>query len=346
VPGMRANGADATDRGAGRLPRIPPPMFGIAFGLVGLGAAWQAAAKLLDVPLAVPDAIFILAAAVWAILVAGYLAQGPLRVLGDWRDGEIAPFIPLAVIAPMILAVALSRYALSAGRILVVVFLALTVLLGGWLTGEWIYAGVSHDRVHPGYYLPTVAGGFVGAYCAALVHLHAIAEAAFGIGIFCWMLLAALVLNRLMFRPALPRRLVPTLAIQIAPPVIGGVAYFGISGNKINFIAAALGGYAVVMLLVQLRLLPLYARLTFTLGFWSFTFTAAAAAIDALLWLAATRPAGTTGYAAVVLGLVTLLIAAIAVRSVIAIARRQFFPPRSPAPAPAPAGPETLWSHR
>jgi tellurite resistance protein len=316
-------------------------MFSIAFGLVGLGAAWQAAARLLSLPLAVPDAIFILAAAVWAVLVVGYLAQGPARVLGDWRDGALSPFIPLAVIAPMILAVALSRFAFPAGRVLVVVFLALTVLLGGWLTGEWVYAGVPHDRVHPGYYLPTVAGGFVGAYCAALVGLHAIAEAAFGIGILCWVLLAALLLNRLMIRPALPGLLVPTLAIQLAPPVIAGVAYFGVAGSKIDFVAAALGGYAVLMLVVQLRFLPLYARQKFTFGFWAFTFTSAAAAIDALLWLSATRPAGTTAYASVVLGLVTVLIGAIAVRSVIAIARGQFFPR---APTPAQEAAEPAWS--
>ena len=344
MSGMHAIGNDERYRPGGHLPRIPPPMFSIAFGLVGLGAAWQAAAKLLGITLAVPDAIFILAAAVWAVLVVGYLAQGPARVLGDWRDGALSPFIPLAVIAPMILAVALSRYAFSAGRVLVIVFLALTVLLGGWLTGEWIYAGVPHDRVHPGYYLPTVAGGFVGAYCAALVGLHAIAEAAFGIGILCWILVAAMVLNRLIIRPALPSLLVPTLAIQLAPPVIGGVAYFGVAGTRIDFIAAALGGYAVLMLVVQLRFLPLYVRLRFSLGFWAFTFTAAAAAIDALLWLAATRPPGTTAYAAVVLGLVTLLIGAIAVRSVIAIARRQFFPPH--APTPTPEATEPAWSRR
>jgi len=333
MSGMSAVAGASGARRANRLPRIPPSIFSMAFGLAGLAAAWQAAARLLAIPLAVPDALFILAAAVWAVLVAGYLAQGPARVLGDWRDGALSPFIPLAVITPMILAVALSRFAFSAGRVLVIVFLALTVLLGGWLTGEWLYAGVPHDRVHPGYYLPTVAGGFVGAYCAALVHLHAIAEAAFGIGILCWVLLASLVLNRLMIRPALPTLLVPTLAIQLAPPVIAGVAYFGISGNKVDFIAAALGGYAVLMLVVQLRFLSLYARLRFTLGFWAFTFTSAAAAIDALLWLTATRPAGTTAYAAVVLGLVTLLIGSIAVRSVIAIARRRFFPPRAPTPA-------------
>jgi len=344
MPGMSAIRTDDGDRRMRRLPRIPPSAFSMAFGLAGLGAAWQTAVKSLGVPTAVPDAIFILAVAVWAVLVAAYLAQGPARILGDWRDGALSPFMPLTVIAPMILAVALSRFAFSAGRILVVIFLALAVLLGGWLTGEWIYAGVPHDRVHPGYYLPTVAGGFVGAYCAALVGLHAIAEAAFGIGIFCWVLVASLVLNRLIIRPALPPPLVPSLAIQLAPPVVAGVAYFGIAGTKINFITAGLGGYAVLMLVVQLRLLPLYARLKFTLGFWAFTFTAAAATIDALMWLAATRPAGATAYAAVVLGLVTLLVAAIAVRSVIAMARRDFFPPRAPAPETVRS--QAAWSRR
>jgi len=321
-------------------------MFSMAFGLAGLAAAWQVAAKLLSIPLAVPDALFILAAAVWAVLVAGYLAQGPARVRGDWRDGSVSPFIPLTVIAPMILAVALSRFAFSAGQVLVVVFLALTVLLGGWLTGEWIYTGVPQDLVHPGYYLPTVAGGFVGAYCAALVHLHAIAEAAFGIGILCWLMLAALVFNRLIIRPALPSRLVPALAIEMAPPMVAGLAWFGVAGTKIDFVAAAVGGYAVLMVLVQLRLIPLYARLKFTAGFWAFTFTSAAAATDALLWLTATRPPGTTAYAAAVLGLVTLLIGGIAVRSVIAMGRGQFFPPRAPVPTPATAAAEATRSRR
>ena len=344
MSGMSGVAAASSGPRAGRLPRIPPPMFGIAFGVAGLGSVWLAAAKLLGIPLTVPDAIFIVAAAVWAVLVALYLAQGPARLLGDWRDGALSPFIPLAVIVPMILAVGLSRYAFSAGRVLVVVFLALTVLLSGWLTGEWIVAGVREDRVHPGYYLPTVAGGFVGAYCAAIVHLHAIAEASFGIGIFGWILMTGLVLNRLVFRPALPTALMPTLAIQLAPPVVAGIAYFGINGSKIDFIATANGGYAVLMLLVQLRLLPLFVRLSFTPGFWSFGFTSAAAALDALLWLAATRPPGTSGYAAVVLGLVTLLSGSMAVRSVIAMLRGQFFPVWTPAPAREAA--EAVWSRR
>jgi tellurite resistance protein len=61
--------------------------------------------------------------------------------------------------------------------------------------------------------------------------------------------------------------LVPTLAIELAPPAIAGTAYFALTAGKVDFIARALGGYAVLMALVQLRFVPLYARLRFSIGF-------------------------------------------------------------------------------
>ena len=47
-----------------------------------------------------------------------------------------------------------------------------------------------------------MAGGLIGAYAAAQVHLHAVAETSFGIGVLCWLLLGSTILNRLFFRPA------------------------------------------------------------------------------------------------------------------------------------------------
>lgn len=331
INGARTNLA-GPQPGGSRVRRIPPNLFGIAFGLSGLGEAWQAAGPVLGTPGAVADAIYILAAGVWVVLVAAYAAQGPRRMLADLRDPVLTPFASLAAITPMILAAALATAAFTAGRILVIIFLAVTIALGGWLTGQWIAGDMTQDSMHPGYYLPTVAGGLVGADAAAQVHLHALAEASFGIGILCWVLVGSLLLNRLFFRPLLPPPLVPTLAIEFAPPVVAGVAYSALTGGAVNFIAAALGGYAVLMAVVQLRFVPLYARLRFSPGFWSFTFAYAAGATDALLWITATKPAGARVYAAVVIALITALIAAIAARTVIAAVRGQFLP-QPPPPA-------------
>jgi tellurite resistance protein len=305
---------------------IPPNLFSIAFGLAGLADAWDAARSVLAIPPAVPDGLFILAAAVWLALVVLYLAKGRTRIAADLRDAVLSPFVGVILIVPMLLGTGLASVALTASRVVVLVFLAATVLFGGWLTGQWIVADLDQDLAHPGYFLPTVAGGLLGGFAAAAVGLHAIAEVSFGIGIICWLLLASTILSRLFFRRALPVPLTPTLAIEVAPPAVAGLAWFLMNGGTADIIARGLGGYTLLMVLTQLRFIPLYARLRFSPVFWAFTFSYAAVATDALLWIAVARPPGGTGYAIAVIIAITAFIAAIAARTVLAIARGQFLP--------------------
>ena len=312
--------------------RVAPTAFAVPFGLAGLGQAWRAAGAELRLPSAVPGAIFALAAAVWLILVAWYAAQGPRQVLAHLRDAVLAPFVPLAVITPAMLGGALAMAAFAAGRALVVISLVLIVAAGGWLTGQWIAGHLDQDSAHPGYFLPTVAGGLVGASAAAEVHLHALAEASFGIGIVSWLVLGSTIWNRLFFRRALAPALVTTLAVELAPPAVAGSAYFALTGGSRNSIACALGGYTVLMAVAQVRFVPLYARLRFSPGFWAFVFSYAAVAADALQWIRLTKPPGAAGYAIAILALITVLGVAVAARTIIAIARGPFFS------APDPGG--------
>jgi tellurite resistance protein len=313
-------------------PRIPPNYFAIPFGLVGLAAAWDTAAPTLHTSAVVPDAINILAGAVWLTLVLLHAARGVQSALADLRDPVLAPFIPVAAIVGMLLGWALSAYSFTAGRVVVAVFLAITVLIGGWMTGQWIVGDLDQDKLHPGYFLPTVAGCLVGAFCAAEVHLHAIGEASFGIGIICWVLLGSLVLNRLFFRPTLPAALLPTLAIELAPPAVAGEAYFALGGRASSPVACVLGGYVVLMALVQLRFLPVYAKLSFSPAFWAFTFAYASAAADGLDWINQKRPPGAAAYAATIIAAITLFIGVIAIRTVNLLIRGELLVrPASPA---------------
>jgi tellurite resistance protein len=72
-----------------------------------------------------------------------------------------------------------------------------------------------------------------------------------------------------------------------------------------------------MMVIAQVRLLPLYRAAGFTTGFWSFTFPWAAMATLALRWLALEHPAGRRAYAWVVITLATILVIAIAARTVV-----------------------------
>lgn len=96
--------------------------------------------------------------------------------------------------------------------------------------------------------------------------------------------------------------------------------------------ARVLGGYAVLMALVQLRFLPFYRQLHFSPGFWAFTFSYAAAAGDALEWLRISAAPGRTALSIVLLALVTGLVLVIAARTARLALRGQLLP------APARAG--------
>jgi tellurite resistance protein len=309
-------------------PRVPPNLFAIALGIAGLAEAWQAAVPVLGTPQAVPDALNVLDAVVWLVTVGAYLAQGPRIVLADLRDPVLSPFVSASALTAMLLSAALARDAFAAGRVLVVVFLVVTIALGGWLTGQWMTGGIEPDSIHPGYLLPTAAGGLIGADAAAQIHLHALAAALFGIGVTSWVVLSSVIFNRLFTRPALPSALVPTMAIELGIPAVAGLAYFAVAGRTVNFVSCALGGYAVLMALVQVRLIPVYRGLSFTPGFWSFSFAYAAAAADALAWLSITKPPGATGYASAVIALLTAFVCWIAFRTVLLAVRGQLFPAR------------------
>jgi tellurite resistance protein len=194
------------------------------------------------------------------ILAWLYAAQGARRVLADLRDPVQSPFVAVPAITAMMLAAALASVVFTAGRVLVVIFLAVTIGIGGWLSGRWIAGETDLVSVHPGYYLPTVAGGLVGAITLMQVHLRGLAEASFGIGIVSWLLLGSVVLNRLITAKALPAALQPVTAIELAPPALAAVAWFALASRGINLIAYAIGGYLVLMALVQVRLIPEYLK--------------------------------------------------------------------------------------
>jgi tellurite resistance protein len=308
---------------------ITPNMFGIAYGLGGLATCWGYAALLKLAPALVADILFIITAAVWLVLVVGYFSQVPRRP-GGWRaelaDPVSGPFVSLIPIVGMLLAIGLIPHALATGRWLFAVFAVITTVLAGWMTGQWIVEDLDLDKLHSGYVLPAIAGGLIAAIGAALAGWTGIAHAFMGLGVLSWLLIGSVIMARLLFRPPLPQPLTPTLAIDVAPPALAGLAYLAITHGKVDAIALALGGFTVLAAIVQLRLIPVYRHLAFTPAFWSFAFPYAAVATFALHWINYGKPVGYKIWAWVILLAITGFIAALAAETTAAFARRRFLP--------------------
>ncbi len=316
--------------------RITPNLFGISFGLTGLGEVWATAARLYEVPIAVADVLLLLAAAVWAATLARYVHH--IVVTGRWRtelrDPVFAPFVALVSIVPMLLGVTLSVYAHSAGVALTGVSLALTLALGGALIGQWIIEDLSLVQWHPGYFLPTVAGGYLGSECMAALGHHDLAQLLFGYGSVSWLVLGSILLQRMFVETRLPAPLLPTMAIQMAPPVVAGAAWFEINGGRVDGLALGLAGYALLMAMVQIRLVTVFRTAPFGPGWWAFSFSYAAVFTDALRWLSAEDVAHGADWSCLLLAVVTGAIAALAVRTVRAVHHGRFLPVPQPAAPP------------
>jgi tellurite resistance protein len=301
--------------------RIPLNTFAIGFGLVGLAEVWSAAGATLALPTLLVQAFWAIAAVGWLWLIVAHLVRGarsPDTLRSQLRNPTQAPMATLVPTTAMLLAADLRDFVPLAGLILFIVAVVAAALFAGWLIATWLQGGLALESVHGGYLLPTVAAGLVGADAAAHVGLLLLGWALFGVGVFFWAVLTVIVILRLALRPSLPDPLVPTMAILVAPPAVGGIAWFALDGLHAGPVAAMLAGLGVLLLLVQLALIPKYRKLTFSLGFWSFTFSTAAVVAVTVLWVRIADFPGCKPVTVVLLVAVTAFIAAIAARSLVA----------------------------
>ena len=317
--------------------RVTPNLFGISFGIAGVAEAWATTAALFDAPKGIASTVWVVAALTWAITAIAYLRYVGLRgrLRADLLDPVFAPFLAVATIVPMLLGAALAADARPVGVTIFTVGLIATVSLGGWLIGQWIVSDLTLQQWHPGYFLPTVAGGYLAATASAGLGYDSLAKLMFGYGTVSWLVLGSILLQRLFTQPRLPVPLLPTMAIEVAPPVVAGNALFAINGGHITAVTLGLAGYALLMVLVQLRLIPLYRNVPFGPSWWSFSFSYAAVFVDAIAWLSAEHARQGRAWAYVLAVIVSGAVLALVGRTVVAL-KNDAFLPRSPVPASQP----------
>ena len=202
----------------------------------------------------------------------------------------------------------------------------LVVLVGAWITGDWITVDGDIRRWHPGCFLPTAAGGLLAGGASAALGFTTLSHVLFGLGITSFVVLASIISQRLYVVPSLPPPLLPTIAIEVAPPVVAGNSWFAINGGKVDTPAAILAGLSLLMLLVQLRLIPLYRRASFGPGFWAFSSPFAAAVTYGVHWLAAEHVRSGTALGYALVGVLTAGFALLAARTVTGLIHGTFLP--------------------
>jgi tellurite resistance protein len=268
---------DAT-AAAPSLAHLPLPLFAAPMGLGGLAFAWQAAGHGGLAPDAVGEALALLALAVFTLVTALFAAKAALHraaLAAELAHPVRGVFAAAATIATMIAGVLLMPWSRQAGGTLWAIGAVLHLVVAVMLLRRWLSHPVEVAHAAPTWLVPLV-GNILAPLGAVKLGLAEIGWLYFGLGAGLWAFLMPILLNRLIFHPGLPARLVPSLAILLAPPSVGFLAWLALTGGGLDAPARLLFGLALFFALALLAMLPRFLALPWYVSWWAYTFPAAA----------------------------------------------------------------------
>ena len=321
---------------------MPVAFFGIAVGLFALANAWRVASRIWPVPASVAQLLTLGAFAVWLVLGAAYAHKWiahRAEARAELQHPVQSSFVALVPVSALLAAGALLNYSHVAAVALFWLAAASGLALGVFLQGRLWQGGRAPELVTPAIYLPAVATNFVAATASAAFGWHQLGMLFFGAGVLSWLAIESLILHRAAVHEALPEALRPTLGIQLAPPVVGGVAYLSLTSGAPDLFAYLLLGYGIYQALLLLRLLPWIRQQAFAPSYWAFSFGVAALPTMAMRMVERGASGQEAWLAAGLFVLANLAIAVLVVMTLRQLWQGKLLPASAPAAAVRPQSP-------
>ena len=293
-------------------------------GLSGFSIAWSRAEHILDLPFAVSPfllsatiALFIGVTIVYLLKILRY----PAAVRAEIDHPVKIAFLPTFSISMILMSIALLNGAPAISFWLWTGGTVLHLLFTLYILSSWVHQNrYEIKHLNPAWFIPVVGNILVPI---AGIH-HAPVEVSwffFSIGLFFWPILTGIIFNRLIFHQSLPERFLPTLFIFIAPPSVGLLSWYNLTGTTGQFglILYFVAVFFFLLMLVQVRY---FIKISFFLSWWAYSFPVAALTIATLLMAKDTGKAMYVWGGGGMLVFLTMLIVLIVIRTARAIASR------------------------
>lgn len=313
-----------TETAHSRLQHFPVAWFATVMGLGGLTIAWQRAEEVLRLPVRPSTWLLVFSTLLFIALAALYGAKAMkfrAELAQEWSHPVRMNFVPTLSIALILLSIAWLPVNPAYSKLLWLVGTAAHLLLTLYIVTQWVHhARFEIAHLNPAWFIPVIGNILVPV--AGLAHAPAeLSWFFFSIGLTFWPVLLAIIFYRVIFHASLPERLMPTLFILIAPPAVGFLAYVRLTGGVDAFAHVLYNGalFFALLLFVQLKW---FARLRFFLSWWAYSFPLAAITIATLVMFQHTGSGLYLRLSGVLLGIATVVIAGLAVRTAIAVRQR------------------------
>lgn len=319
APSIPAPPCTLRPRSQASVRNLPVNLFAAVMGLSGLALAWRLAHGSLGAPAVIGEAIGALAFGVFVLLSAGYLAKlvkHPDAVRAEFHHPVAGNFFGTIAISVLLLSSVAAPYSTGAAQAAWALGVAATLVLCFVVVSRLLRGQVEASHAVPAWIVPCVAtldipvtGAHMPMAWAAEVNLLAAA-----IGSMMALVLFTLIVGRLVHREPLAPAMAPSLMVLLAPFAVGFLAYSNLVGSVDRF-AALLFYFGLFMFAV---VAPKVFRpgIPFSPGWWGISFPMAALANAALRYAQARESGPLWALAIVLLGVLSVALAVLLLRTV------------------------------
>lgn len=267
-----------------RLQFFPVMMFAIVMGLSGLSLVLKKLSEILYFPTVIADVLGLLSSMIFLLVLGNYLLK--LFKYKEEVKSEITHpirinFFAAISISTLILSI-FYRYTFDQlSQILFILGATLHIILTFYTMKFWINNNLEIQHSNPAWFIPIV-GNLIVPIAGKNFIDDSVLYFYFSIGIFFWIILFSIILNRIIFHKQFAPKFMPTLFILIAPPAIGFLSYVKLSG-ELDFFAHILYSLGLFFTILVFTMYKNYINIKFFISWWAFTFPMAAISLSTIL---------------------------------------------------------------
>ncbi len=267
-----------------RLKFFPIMMFATVMGMSGLTIMYQKATLWLSFPSLIATVLMVITTALFIVIALVYLvkySKYAQAVQKEFAHPIRVNFFAAVSISMLMLAIIYKEHYPSISALFWYPGVALHFYLTMHTISFWINHNQELDHSNPAWFIPIVGNVLVPVAGVGFAP-QSILIYFFSVGLFFWLALFSILLNRIIFHHQLAVKFMPTIFILIAPPAVSFIAYMKMF-ETIDTFATILFNLALFFTLLVAFMYKNFIKIKFFISWWAFVFPLAAMAISAML---------------------------------------------------------------
>lgn len=267
-----------------RLQFFPIMMFAIVMGLSGLTMVYKRVSEVLYFPSFISILMMIVTSMIFLFILYFYvlkLIKHKNEVKKEFSHPIRINFFAASSISILLLSMIYRHNIDEISQILFIIGAILHIFFTFYTIKFWINNNLEMQHSNPAWFIPIVGNLIVPIAGKGFVD-DSILYFYFSIGIFFWIILFSIILNRIIFHNQFAPKFMPTLFILIAPPSIGFISYIKLTGS-LDFFAQILFNLGLFFTILVFVMYKNFINIKFFISWWAFTFPMAAITLSTIL---------------------------------------------------------------